>query len=114
MKSVEKSDDLRDFIIGQSLMAGDGKLLFMNADGKLPASITGDANTLDGHDSTYFAAASHSHSNATQSAAGFESAADKTNLDTLVSRVNQDLKTTASPTFAGLTVNGYIEGAVFH
>ena len=32
-----------------------GKILKLNADGKLDASITGDADTLDGHDSTYFA-----------------------------------------------------------
>ena len=86
----------------------------VGSDGKLHADITGDANTLDGHDSEYFATADHIHSVATQLAAGFESATDKTNLDTLTERVNQDLKTNASPTFAGLTVNGYIEGAVFH
>lgn len=91
-----------------------GKLLYVGSDGKLHADITGDANTLDGHDSEYFATADHIHSVATQLAAGFESATDKTNLDTLTERVNQDLKTNASPTFAGLTVNGYIEGAVFH
>ena len=32
-----------------------GKILKLNADGKLDASITGDADTLDGHDASYFA-----------------------------------------------------------
>ena len=91
-----------------------GKLLYVGSDGKMHVSITGDAATLGGHAASYFSQSSHTHNNATQSTAGFESAADKTNLDTLVSRVNQDLKNNASPTFAGLTVNGFIEGAVFH
>lgn len=90
-----------------------GKLLRMDENGKLPVDITGDAITLGGHGVSYFATADHTHAAATQSAAGFESAADKTNLDTLVSRVNQNLKTTDSPTFAGMTVNGYIYGARF-
>ena len=91
-----------------------GKLLYVGSDGKMHVSITGDADTVDGKHASDLALANHTHANATQQVAGFESAADKTNLDTLASRVNQDLKTTASPTFAGLTVNGYIEGAVFH
>jgi len=91
-----------------------GKLLYVGSDGKMHVSITGDAETLGGHGASYFSQSEHTHGNATQSAAGFESAEDKTNLDTLVNRVNQDLKTNASPTFAGLTVNGFIEGAAFH
>ena len=48
----------------------------------------------------------HTHANATTSAAGFESAADKTNLDLLVSRVNQDLRTNAetTPSFPNLNI----------
>ena len=91
-----------------------GKLLYVGSDGKMHVSITGDADTVDGKHASDFSLTSHTHANATQSKAGFESAADKTNLDTLTSRVNQDLKNTASPTFSGLTVNGFIEGAVFH
>lgn len=90
-----------------------GKLLRCDSNGKLPADITGSAAQLDGHNSSYFAQASHSHSDATTSNAGFMSATDKSNLDTLVSRVNQSLKNTSSPTFAGLTVNGFIDGAQF-
>lgn len=91
-----------------------GKLLYADSNAKLPADITGSAAMLGGQLPSYYATATHSHAIATQSAAGFESAEDKTNLDTLVGRVDQDLKTTASPTFAGLTVNGFIEGAAFH
>lgn len=94
-------------------MAAANKLLFLNAQGKLPADITGDAPTLGGHPASYFASSGHSHSAATSSAGGFMSATDKAAHDTLVSRVNQGVKTTDSPTFAGLTVNGYIDGAKF-
>lgn len=90
-----------------------GKLLRMDDNGKLPVDITGDAITLGGHGASYYATADHVHAVATQSANGFESATDKRKLDTLDGRVNQDLKTTASPTFTGLTVNGYIYGARF-
>lgn len=54
------------------------------------------------------AATSHSHNAATTSAAGFMSAADKTNLNTVVGRVNQSLNTTNSPTFASITATGTI------
>jgi len=37
--------------------ANKGKILVLNNDGKLDVSITGDADTLDSHDSTYFATA---------------------------------------------------------
>lgn len=37
--------------------ANAGKILVLNANGKLDVDVTGDANTLDGHDSTYFAVA---------------------------------------------------------
>lgn len=36
-------------------VANAGKILVLNAAGKLDVDITGDANTLDGHDSEYFA-----------------------------------------------------------
>ena len=90
-----------------------GKLLRMDANGKLPTDITGSANKLGGYTYDHFAAADHGHSNATTSAAGFMSAADKAAHDTLVSRVNQGVKSSDSPTFQGLTVNGYIDGATF-
>lgn len=91
-----------------------GKLIYVGSDGKLHASITGDADTVDGKHAADFSLAGHGHAVATHSADGFESAADKTALDLVTGRVNQDLKTSASPTFSGLTVNGFIEGAVFH
>lgn len=93
--------------------AAANKLLYLNANGKLPADITGDAATLGGHAASYFANSGHRHSNATSSADGFMSKTDKAAHDTLVSRVNQSVKTTDSPTFAGLTINGYIDGARF-
>lgn len=46
----------------------------------------------------------HAHTNATTSTAGFESAVDKTNLDLLVSRINQALLTTSSPTFNAASI----------
>lgn len=91
-----------------------GKLLYVGSDGKLPASITGDAATVGGHPASDFSGSDHTHAAATQSANGFMSKEDKAALDQLVSRVDQSLKQSSSPTFAGLTVNGYIEGAVFH
>lgn len=91
-----------------------GKLLYVDASGKLPASITGDAATLGGHPAADFAGSSHTHAAATQQANGFMSKDDKAALDQVASRVDQSLKQTSSPTFAGMTVNGFIEGAVFH
>lgn len=93
--------------------AAANKILFLDSNGKLPADITGNAATLGGHAASYFAQAGHGHGNASSSAAGFMSAADKSAHDTLVGRVNQGVKSTDSPTFAGLTVNGYIDGAKF-
>jgi hypothetical protein len=59
----------------------------------------------------------HVHANATTTAAGFESATDKANLDTLVSRVDQDLRTNAAttPSFPSLSVGAvtiYNDGTV--
>ena len=90
-----------------------GKLLRLDENGKLPADITGSAYMLGGHTYDYFATADHRHDNATASVDGFMAAADKAAHDMLVSRVNQGVKTTDSPTFAGLTVDGYIDGARF-
>ena len=90
-----------------------GKLLRLNEDGKLPCDITGDALTLGGHGVSYYAAADHRHDNATTSADGFLSKEDKQALDTLGERVTQGLTSTSTPTFAGLKVTGYIDGALF-
>jgi hypothetical protein len=46
----------------------------------------------------------HTHDLATATKAGFLSAAHYTLLTQLAQRVNQDVRTTASPTFAGLTI----------
>ena len=54
----------------------------------------------------------HIHEAATQSKAGFMSANDKKNLDTLNSRVNQPLTTTSNPTFKIVTAEKVI-GAVY-
>lgn len=90
------------------------KLLYLDSNGKLPADITGDAQSLAGHDSTYFAIATHRHDNATATADGYMAKEDKTELSTLSDRVNQGVKTTDTPTFAGITLNGgYIDGAKF-
>ena len=56
----------------------------------------------------------HGHKAATTTAAGFLSPTDKSKLDTLDGRVNQGVKSTDSPEFAGLTVNGVITGATFN
>ena len=94
-----------------------GAIVRRNADGTISGDITGGAAYLILGDLQYtaddFAMAGHTHANATQSAAGFMSASDKVALDTVASRVNQDLTTTASPRFQGLTVDGYIDGARF-
>jgi len=90
-----------------------GKILKLNEDGKLPADITGDANSVGGKTASQLATAEHSHGAATPSADGFLSAADKAKLDTVTGRVNQDLKTTATPTFNGLNLTGPITGATF-
>lgn len=54
----------------------------------------------------------HTHPAATQIVPGFLSAADKKALDTVAGRVNQDLKTSASPTFKTVTAEKVI-GAVY-
>lgn len=96
-----------------SVDADAGTIVRRNADGNIEGNITGDAYTLGGHTYSWYAPADHTHAAATSSAAGFMAANDKVALDTVSSRVNQDLTTTASPTFRGLTVNGYIDGAKF-
>lgn len=91
-----------------------GKLLYVNADGKLPADITGSAAKLGGKLPSEYAASDHRHNNATSSSDGFMSKEDKEKHDEMAGRINQSVKTDAAPTFAGLTVNGFIEGATFH
>lgn len=54
----------------------------------------------------------HTHENATQAKAGFMSANDKKALDMLAGQVNQDLRTTASPTFKTVTAEKVV-GAVY-
>ncbi len=64
----------------------------------------------------------HTHDAATQEAAGFLSMGDKLKLDTVAGRVNQGVKTTDNPTFAGYTIgtsgtymdsNGVLHGAKY-
>lgn len=62
----------------------------------------------------------HRHNNATVTVDGFMSSTDKSAHNTVVGRVNQDLKTTASPTFASAVIgavtiasDGTITGAKF-
>jgi len=68
-----------------------GKILRLNADAKLPASITGDAATVGGIAPSGFAPASHvgaggsAHALATTTTAGFMSPSDKAKLDTVAS-----------------------------
>lgn len=74
------------------------KILRLNSQAKLPASITGDADTVDGQHASAFAPASHvgatgaAHGTATTSVAGFMSAADKAKLDGIAAgaEVNQN------------------------
>ena len=87
-----------------------GKLLRLNASGKLPANITGDAATVGGNASSAFAAAQHGHPNATTAASGYMSKDDKVSFDTMTGQVNQDVRNTASPTFVSLNV-GVVHGA---
>ena len=63
-----------------------GKILKLDANAKLPASITGDANTVGGKSASAFAEVAHGHSNATSSADGFMSSADKIAHDALIIR----------------------------
>jgi len=90
-----------------------GKLLRMNGAGKLPGDITGDAATLGGVAPDGYALKTHDHPVATSGKNGFMSKEDKQSLTTLGNRVNQGLTAADKPTFAGITVNGYIDGAQF-
>lgn len=95
--------------------AGNGpKIPYANLTGAptaLPAS-GGNADTVDSKHATDFATAAHTHAAATSSLAGFLSALDKAALDLLVSRVDQALKSSSSPTFNVVTANKVI-GAVY-
>ena len=80
-----------------------------DAPSALPAN-GGNSDTVDGKHAADFAAATHPHAAATTVASGFLSAADKTALDLLVSRVTQALTSTSSPTFNIVTANKVIGG----
>ncbi len=90
-----------------------GKILRLDDDGKLPTSITGNAEQLGGQNPDYYAKADHRHDNAKVTADGFMSKEDKAKHDEMAGRVNQGVKTTDSPTFAGMTMTGPIHGATF-
>ena len=47
----------RDMLVTEASAANQGKILILNAEGKLPVNITGDAATLEGHNAAYFATA---------------------------------------------------------
>lgn len=80
------------------------------ANGGTGKTTAADARTALGITPANIGAAptSHDHGAATTSAAGFMSASDKSNLNTVVGRVNQSLTTTSSPTFASVTATGTI------
>lgn len=95
------------------------KIPYANITGT-PASLPangGNADTVDSKHAADFAAAAHTHADATTSASGLMSGTDKSNLNTLVTRVNQSLTTTASPTFAAVTATTItatkVTGAVY-
>jgi hypothetical protein len=67
---------------------------------------------VDTKHATDFATAAHVHAAATSAVAGFLLALDKAALDLLVSRVDQALKSSSSPTFNVVTANKVI-GAVY-
>lgn len=90
-----------------------GKIVRRDAEGRIAGDIAGDAHTLGGHTYDWYAPADHSHNAATASQAGFMAANDKQALDLLAGRVDQALTRTSAPTFQGLTINGYIDGARF-
>jgi len=46
-----------DMLVTEASAANAGKVLVLNAEGKLPVNITGDAATLEGHAASYFATA---------------------------------------------------------
>ena len=90
------------------------KIAYANLTGaptSLPAN-GGNADTVGHKAASEFAAAMHGHTNATAAADGFMAKGDKSALDTVSGRVNQDLKTTASPTFNVVNANKVI-GAVY-
>lgn len=83
--------------------AGLGALTY-DADGRLTAEL------LDGT-RVKAPAQTHTHANATSGAAGFMSAEDKTALDGMAGKIDQDVKTTGTPTFATVTVGSLTIGA---
>ena len=113
---VAKQEAL-DVATGHTHNGTDGsgpKIPYANVTGgptSLPAN-GGNAATVGGKAASFFAAVDHGHSVATQALAGFLSALDKQALDLVVSRVDQALKTTSSPTFKVVTAEKVI-GAVY-
>lgn len=94
--------------------SNEGKLVGLNAEGKLDVDITGNAITLGGHSAAYFATSDHDHTDATISNHGYMSTTDKTRHDTMSGWMNQDVRSSATPTFKGININGgYIDGAKF-
>lgn len=90
-----------------------GMIVRIQEDGKLHVDIEGDATSISGHKWEDIAPSKHTHDNATAKKAGFESAEDKANLDKHTGWLDQEVKKESTPTFAGLVVNGYIDGAKF-
>lgn len=99
-----------------SVQAEQDTIVRRNEDGEIEGNITGGARYLLG-DSQYsisdLALAGHVHAAATSSAAGFMSANDKAAHDQMAAWVTQDLTENGVPKFAGLVVNGFIDGAQF-
>ena len=85
----------------------------MNASGKLPGDITGDAATLGGVAPSGYALVVHDHPVVTTSSHGFMAKEDKQALILLAARATQGLSPADTPTFAGVKVTGYIDGAQF-
>ena len=67
--------------VTEASTANAGKILVLNADGKLDASITGDAATLESHNAAYFATKAEHDETAAQVAT------NKTNIETLQSEI---------------------------
>ena len=74
------------------------KLLYLDANAKLPASITGDAMTLNGHADTYFATADHTHTH--EGITDFDNAVNAL-IDTKMEAVGHVVVGTTAPAEAG-------------
>ena len=74
------------------------KLLYLDANAKLPASITGDAATLEGHNAAYFATADHTHTH--DGITDFDNAVNAL-IDTKMETVGHVVVGTTAPAEAG-------------